>query len=1008
MHSDLHLPPIQGPHHEATRSCARKSSRPSSVTALPNVHAVATPSLPRSSKTIHSNQTSGVKEPGKQLEDSVHLPRISAILRKYSQQHHHYDRSHDALRRASLTSSPDSVKEDKALIGRLRESILERDRFVEADKLGDHHVASFLAKTSGGASVSDVLKFISRYDKEHSVQREALRDADRLKGPQRRTTGTRTSRAGKGVPGARNNQKSVKLISNNPAKVNGDDTFECLEDSSKDPEMCGFPNRRSKTRRQRRISYSEKINNDTANQEAIFQPSLHTRGMPPRQRWAWAIRKILTMIQALSVFVFDFSERAKQDRFRYLESDCAQVRGITATAIGFDVENFQFKRKQAVITLTRDMLDALGRDSNARSKKDLAELERLTSSLPAFAKYDSSVRRALSNIIGLSHFEAGRTIIKQGHAGENFYIVASGTVDVLVNESNGKGQSQSTLGPGDSFGEMALLNNAKRNATIQTKMDVDLLWVNRDDFLTVLKDEAIWDIEEKRTCLESIPYFRAFNSASIKQLASTAKFRDIPPNSTLFCEGEVPGNLIIIQEGSCRLLKAVDFAEIQKYKHGNAHSIVPYPLDSSITAPYGYKVTHRIIKIGDGRPGDFFGEEAAIANVGTPHQVAHLANHCVIERCHRFNFSLVSNTRVRYMLLNRHTFTREIIGHPELLVRAGQRAHFHQTDFVNTSKIQQKYLGQIAWNKFKNEVVQEVLENISRMLQSRFSPTQFLQRSQSLSLAALKDLKRRTNAPSRATTKDELRQDVGRHLARIAALPRASTVAAIDIGATNLGLCVANRSEILLWGVFAVDSLAASYDPTRLATSLRTLLHGIEKSAGTESSGNLPSIHVAIERQQWRPTTCTAIPIVRCAAIENMLFGMASALTSMSNVASISAASVASHHGILESGSQKKSASVMYVKSLLDAGKRNQYSVTSALDPCLPRKLKIQNHVKLEFESQKKKDDMADAFMMATAYLDWIENCERELENYTDDMPDADIVKSKSAEPKKRKQKAVA
>ncbi|KAJ3234682.1 hypothetical protein HDU81_001220 [Chytriomyces hyalinus] len=711
MHSDLHLPPIQGSHHETARSSVRKSSRPSSVTALPNLHAgTSGPSLPRASKTNHSSRASGVKAPSKQLDGPLHLPRISAILRRYSQQHHHYDRSHDALHRASLTSSPDSVKEDKALIGRPRESILERDRFVEADKLGDRHVASFLAKSSGGATVSDVLKFINRYDKEHAAQREALRDVDRQRG-QRRTTVTRPSRVGKGAPSARNNQKSVKPVSNNPLSVNGEDVLECLEDSNELPEMHGFPNRRSKSRRQRRISYSEKINNDTANQEVIFHSSFQTRGMHPRQRWAWAIRKILTMIQALSVFVFDFSERAKQDRFRYLEKDCAQVRGITAAAIGFDVENFQFKRKQAVITLTRDMQDALRKDSKARSKKDLAELERLTSSLPALAKYDSSVRRALSNIIGLSHFEAGRTIIKQGHAGENFYIVASGAVDVLVKESNGEGQSQSTLGPGDSFGEMALLNNAKRNATIQTKMDVDLLWVNRDDFLAVLKDEAIWDIEEKRTCLESIPYFRAFNSASIKQLASTAKFRDIPPNSTLFCEGEVPGNLIIIQEGSCRLLKAVDFAEIQKYKHGNAHSIVPYPLDSSITAPYGYKVTHRLIKIGDGRPGDFFGEEAAIANVGTPHQVAHMANHCIIERCHRFNFSLVSNTRVRYMLLNRHTFTREIIGHPELLVRAGQRAHFHQTDFVNTSKIQQKYLGQIAWNKFKTEVVQEVVGN---------------------------------------------------------------------------------------------------------------------------------------------------------------------------------------------------------------------------------------------------------------------------------------------------------
>ncbi|KAJ3055497.1 hypothetical protein HDU99_007553, partial [Rhizoclosmatium hyalinum] len=102
------------------------------------------------------------------------------------------------------------------------------------------------------------------------------------------------------------------------------------------------------------------------------------------------------------------------------------------------------------------------------------------------------------------------------------------------------------LHPGDSFGEVALLNDIKRNASVVTKTDVDLLWINREDFMAVLKEEAIRDIEEKETFIASIPYFGQLDRASVNQLAATAKFREVPPNTQIFCEGDKPSNLFIV------------------------------------------------------------------------------------------------------------------------------------------------------------------------------------------------------------------------------------------------------------------------------------------------------------------------------------------------------------------------------------------------------------------------------------------------------------------------------
>jgi MFS family permease len=72
----------------------------------------------------------------------------------------------------------------------------------------------------------------------------------------------------------------------------------------------------------------------------------------------------------------------------------------------------------------------------------------------------------------------GATIITQGQAGDRFYIIGSGTVAVTVD-----GVSARTMGPGESFGEIALLRDVPRTASVSAVTQVELLALDRHHFV---------------------------------------------------------------------------------------------------------------------------------------------------------------------------------------------------------------------------------------------------------------------------------------------------------------------------------------------------------------------------------------------------------------------------------------------------------------------------------------------------------------------------------------------
>ncbi|MCY7303083.1 MAG: cyclic nucleotide-binding domain-containing protein [Thermoleophilia bacterium] len=113
---------------------------------------------------------------------------------------------------------------------------------------------------------------------------------------------------------------------------------------------------------------------------------------------------------------------------------------------------------------------------DASSVKNPALVE-LLGRIPIFAPLPESAIEHLASSLTARAFPAGAVVFSQGERGDRFYIIESGQVDVLTD-----GISVATLGSSDSFGEIALLRDVPRTATIRTLTDVQLQRLDRARF----------------------------------------------------------------------------------------------------------------------------------------------------------------------------------------------------------------------------------------------------------------------------------------------------------------------------------------------------------------------------------------------------------------------------------------------------------------------------------------------------------------------------------------------
>jgi MFS family permease len=116
-----------------------------------------------------------------------------------------------------------------------------------------------------------------------------------------------------------------------------------------------------------------------------------------------------------------------------------------------------------------------------RAAKVPVERLELLRANPIFAPLPGSTLEQLAGALEEVRAPAGEEIVRQGAAGDRFYLIKDGTLDVHID-----GKLVQSLGPGDSFGEIALLRDVPRTATVTVRTEAALYALDRRHFLAAV------------------------------------------------------------------------------------------------------------------------------------------------------------------------------------------------------------------------------------------------------------------------------------------------------------------------------------------------------------------------------------------------------------------------------------------------------------------------------------------------------------------------------------------
>ncbi len=170
--------------------------------------------------------------------------------------------------------------------------------------------------------------------------------------------------------------------------------------------------------------------------------------------------------------------------------------------------------------------DLLEHDPISSGSNELASMIHLFSDFSFFRNIDKPNLDKVVQFFKLHTFKKNDIVIRKGDPGGNFYIIVTGSVNVI----NDVGITISTLTKGDVFGEMSLICNESVSATIQVAEDTSILYINQKNFKRILDHYPEIQLYFSRLMANRL---NKSNTIRAEDLASgiTGKLSEIPPEA---------------------------------------------------------------------------------------------------------------------------------------------------------------------------------------------------------------------------------------------------------------------------------------------------------------------------------------------------------------------------------------------------------------------------------------------------------------------------------------------
>ena len=171
-------------------------------------------------------------------------------------------------------------------------------------------------------------------------------------------------------------------------------------------------------------------------------------------------------------------------------------------------------------------------------------------------------------------YKAGEYVIKEGEKGDIVFLVDTGELDCEKTFKKGDPPTYlKTYKPGESFGELALLYNAPRAATIKAKTDC-LLWaLDRGTFNNIVKEAAVKKRERYENSLKNVHILSTIDAYELGQICDAVKSEKVEKGDYIIKQNEIGDKFYILDEGEAYATKVFNEGEkeqiVKEYKSGD-------------------------------------------------------------------------------------------------------------------------------------------------------------------------------------------------------------------------------------------------------------------------------------------------------------------------------------------------------------------------------------------------------------------------------------------------------
>ncbi|KAH6562720.1 hypothetical protein BASA62_008977 [Batrachochytrium salamandrivorans] len=233
-----------------------------------------------------------------------------------------------------------------------------------------------------------------------------------------------------------------------------------------------------------------------------------------------------------------------------------------------------------VFNAHHNMITSLKKDCLQRTADDIKILFRAMRDIKAFKDLSDFILGQLCGVLKYKEYESGRTVFRQGDLGTSWYIILSGSCSVQVSNTGRVDDrtTVTTLVEGNGFGDLALVNDKPRNATIITTSYCEFAIAEKSIYIyacinSATLDVSLWrdglrlqvdynqiirfiherGVKEKIIFLQKIPMFSEWSAVKLRQIAQLIIWRTYAAGEVIQTQGQILTDFHIIKAGKCHL-----------------------------------------------------------------------------------------------------------------------------------------------------------------------------------------------------------------------------------------------------------------------------------------------------------------------------------------------------------------------------------------------------------------------------------------------------------------------